>query len=736
MRTATLTVFAAVLALAAPAAAQCTGTAGTDFTEVTIRDINAIPQANIDQLNAAGATLTNDQIVSLIKSPLEGERVEFTAVILTDPLKSGLASANDGIPGRIHVFMRDTAAETEGNAGMGIQIVDGRGDGSIQTFFVGDEVTVCGEVTYFNNTLQMAPESINSNANPRSPGDPILDPIVITTDDIHDSFSVDGAERSQVDWDVFSDYNNQYVRLENAELIQGISGSRPNMLFSSAGEETTIRTYDTSVCYRNDRDASYFPANQEPACNQSDFVPPATGIVNVQGFLTLSGTFDAFTSSVPPGGAFALNPIEESDFEIAVAPPIITVETPGLATPAGVAIAATVIPGTEGNTVTGVTASYSTTSGTSGTVDLTNTSGDLYEGTITGVAAGDFVTYSITAVDNENNASTPTDEVSRLVVDGAVTSIFQVQATADGGAGGSGITTADAIPFDLDATVQSAFTSGGDFYVTIQDDASLAAFSGVWIYFDTTDPGLSVGDQITITEARVEENFNVTILTDLTFTTTGTGTPYGYKEVTTDLFSGPDGAATAEQHEGILLSFDDVRVAATNADAPSGPFGEFLIRSEGTDATLRVDDLSDGIVFAGNDPGAVYVAGSILDFVRGPLYFSFGNYKLAPTGPEDIGDATIAREGDLETGAARIVGAFPNPAGSAARVRFELATTADVSLRVFDTTGRQVLTLAEGARTAGSYDVSADVSGLAAGVYVLRLVADGDVATARMAVVR
>lgn len=737
MRHATLVLLAAALAVVTPEAiAQCTGTAGTDFQRVTIREINTIPQSNIDQLNAAGASLTGDQISALVQSPLSGERVEFQAVILTDPLKSGLASANDGIPGRIHVFMRDVAAATDGNAGMGIQIVDNRGDGTIQQFFVGDEVTVCGEVTYFNSTLQLAPESISSNSNPRSPGDPILDPIVVTTGDIHDTFVVNGETRSQVDWNVYGDFVNQYVRFANAELIQGLPGTRPNMLFSTTGEDATVRSYDTSVCYRNDRDASYFPANQEPACNQTDFVPPPTGIVNVQGFLTLAGTFDAFGSSIPPGGAFALSPFEATDFEIAVAPPIVVFDATPIPSPsAGALIRATVTPGTTGNTIASVVADYSA-DGTSGQVALTNTSGDVYEGTIPNLAAGTFVTYTVTATDNQGAAS-ESDPISRRVIDGPISSIFDIQATPEGGPGNSGVTTSAPVAFNLDAVVQTAYETGSRFQATIQDDPSLGVFSGIVMDFGSTDPGLSVGDQINISEARVTEfttagGSSLTQLVNVTFTVTGSGDPYPAKVVTTNLFNGPDGAATAEQHEGMLLKFEDATVTSTNPDGDRD-FGEFAFSSDGTEANdLRADDSSNDIPDGFN---ATLAVGQGIT-IQGYLTETFGNYKLIPISTDDIVLGPVSVGTGPGEARVEIQSAFPNPTAGAVRVRFALATPGEVSLRVYDATGREVATLAEGAFGADTHEVSGSLSGLASGVYVVRLQAGGESATARVAVIR
>ena len=735
MRTATLFLFGAVLAFAAPAAAQCTGAEGVDFTRVTLDEVNAISQDNIAALNAAGADLTIDDITANIQGEYVGETVEFTAVIMTNPLLSGLGSpSTTGAPNRYHVFVRDTAAETEGPEGMGAQLVDGNGisSGSITDFFVGDEVTVCGDVSFFGTAIQIDPVSITNNANPRVPGDPILDPVVITTGDIHDTYSVDGTDRSQIDWDIYSDYVNQYVRFETIELVQGVPATRPNMLFSTTGDDATIRSDDISVCFRNDRAASsYYPGGDVPSCvADGEFAPPATGIVNVQGFLALRSTFDAFNSTVPQGGAFAISPFEADDFDIAAAPPIISVERALLTTDG--TVRATVLPGTEGNTVSSVTLSY-TTPGGSGEVDLTNVDGDTYEGTIPGLVAGDFVTFSLTAVDNQNLSTPPTAAITSLVIDGPISEIFQVQVTPDGGAGSSTLITEEPVEFDLDAVVQTAYQAGSRYQATIQDDPALGPFSGVLMDFGSEDPGLSVGDQINISSARVSEFNSVTQLVDVTFTTTGSGDPYPAKEVTTDLFNGTDGEATGEQHEGMLLRFEDAVVTSTNPDEGSGDFGEWAFSSDGTaENELRADDASNAFAADFNSTLAV---GQMIT-IEGYLSYSFGNYKLIPTEASDVELGPISREGDLETSSVRIAGTYPNPAAGQARVAFELAVAGNVSLRLFDTMGREVAVMTEGARTAGPHTVTADLGGLASGVYVLRLDAAGEVATARIAVVR
>jgi hypothetical protein len=63
----------------------------------------------------------------------------------------------------------------------------------------------------------------------------------------------------------------------------------------------------------------------------------------------------------------------------------------------------------------------------------------------------------------------------------------------------------------------------------------------------------------------------------------------------------------------------------------------------------------------------------------------------------------------------------PNPFNSATVLSYELQAPSYVSLKVYDTAGRLVATLADGWRGAGEHQVTFDGSGLASGVYIYRL---------------
>ena len=82
-----------------------------------------------------------------------------------------------------------------------------------------------------------------------------------------------------------------------------------------------------------------------------------------------------------------------------------------------------------------------------------------------------------------------------------------------------------------------------------------------------------------------------------------------------------------------------------------------------------------------------------------------------------------------------LAGVFPNPAVGQATAAFSLAKAASVQLRMFDVLGREVLR-ADGAFGPGEQQIDLDTSALTPGLYVVRLDADGQAATARFTVAR
>ena len=71
----------------------------------------------------------------------------------------------------------------------------------------------------------------------------------------------------------------------------------------------------------------------------------------------------------------------------------------------------------------------------------------------------------------------------------------------------------------------------------------------------------------------------------------------------------------------------------------------------------------------------------------------------------------------------RLYEAFPNPFNPSTTIRFDLPTTSDVTLIVYDVLGKEVARLTEGRKLAGSYEVTFNAEHVASGVYFYRFTA-------------
>ena len=82
-----------------------------------------------------------------------------------------------------------------------------------------------------------------------------------------------------------------------------------------------------------------------------------------------------------------------------------------------------------------------------------------------------------------------------------------------------------------------------------------------------------------------------------------------------------------------------------------------------------------------------------------------------------------------------LLGTYPNPAQSRVTVRYAIPEPQDISVRLYDVLGRRVRTVIRGEQS-GRHKRQVDLSGLASGVYFLRLSAEGQMRTQKLTVVR
>lgn len=79
---------------------------------------------------------------------------------------------------------------------------------------------------------------------------------------------------------------------------------------------------------------------------------------------------------------------------------------------------------------------------------------------------------------------------------------------------------------------------------------------------------------------------------------------------------------------------------------------------------------------------------------------------------------------------------YPNPFNPATTIAFSLPEDSDVRLVIYDMLGRQVATLVDETKAAGSYDVNFDAGNLASGTYLYRLQAGDNLKTRTMTLVK
>lgn len=82
---------------------------------------------------------------------------------------------------------------------------------------------------------------------------------------------------------------------------------------------------------------------------------------------------------------------------------------------------------------------------------------------------------------------------------------------------------------------------------------------------------------------------------------------------------------------------------------------------------------------------------------------------------------------------------YPNPFNPVTNIKFTLKKDANVSLKVYDTSGKMVQTLMDGHKNAGQYSVSFDVSGrtnLSSGIYFYKLKTDSFEDTKKMTLIK
>ncbi|MFC2085892.1 T9SS type A sorting domain-containing protein [Bacteroidota bacterium] len=716
-------------------------TGGVGGQAITLDMLNRIPQADLDSLADLGADMESAQFQYLVlPQDFLGETVSFTAVIASDPYTSGRATwvSAENRPGRIHIFVVDTTANSAGSDGMWMQVVDGDflNTGSLD-LVIGDVVDIVGTVANFNQTLQITPLSYQVVGTMSDFGlsESILDPIEVTSAEVN--IAVEGGIQGAVK--MWSKIGNAYIKISNATVQSRTidNTGRPDFDVSTDGGVTVVDMSDSSLRYRNDQ--GIYSDDYNKRDRNDPFVPPPPGsVVNLSGYAVAQGD-DPYGRSVPRFSIINIMPWEDSDLEVLESPPqpsaiVGPSEVPGAG---AVAISIDVV-ADPARTITGVVLKWAVApvDSAAGMVDMTNTAGDTWAGEIPEVEDGTIVRYWAVATDNTGASSDSNVGEYRALVDG-VNEIADIQFTFSGGPDDSplaGFTT----PMNISGTVSSNPSVSG--ILAIQDDASNAPWSGIVVDYDEAAAalGLAQGDSIHVTAGTVKEirgdiRFDrdgeltgiVAATIEKISSASGKSAFTGYKDVDAAFLLSED---AQEAHESMMLNFPSVTVT-NNLNG----FGEWLFAFDGDSVDVVADDASSSIDNPDSEP--LFESGEGLSFLRGLWSESFGTYRLLPESAEDIGERTPSANEvvDLEIPDAYTLDQnYPNPFNPSTSINYALKSASHVKLQVFDVTGRLIETLVDDQLSAGSYRVSFEAGNLSSGVYLYRMQAGETVITNRM----
>jgi len=473
----------------------------------------------------------------------------------------------------------------------GIVVYAPASDWSPVTLALGDEVQVTGEIDEFNGLFEIVPSG-ESDITILSTGNETPDAQAVTVA----TLLANGE-----------DYESEIISIDNVSISSGTwpgEGSSVNLTITDDNEVSEI-----TMRIDSDTDIDGQAEPQDPF--------NVTGVIgqynDYQVLPRYYTDFSAVGAIVPTISDVATDPESPTDAD-------------------DVTVSATI---TDDGTVSGSILTYDAGSGDTD-VTMTNSSGDVYEGTVPAQATGTSVSYTITATDNDGNSSTADGSYTVLPSAGAVTSIYDIQYTSDA----SGDSPLDGQEVTISGIVTAEFWgSSSERYFNVQDDNG--PWSGIvcfeydgWDGFDfTTSTGtvnsVAEGDSVTVT-GTVEEYYcstcdeGLTEITDVSSVVIHGPAENTFEPIEVDPGWIMTGGTDAEAYESVLVVVVDVEV-----DEDDLGYGEYSV-SDGLNS-VRVDDKWDHYYFPEN--------GAQLAQVVGVLDYSYGNFKIQPRLARDVVEA-------------------------------------------------------------------------------------------------
>ena len=285
----------------------------------------------------------------------------------------------------------------------------------------------------------------------------------------------------------------------------------------------------------------------------------------------------------------------------------------------------------------------------------------------------------------------------------------------------TGIITADTAHIALTA-LNTGWTSA--WYM----QSSNQPWSGIWL--TTTDTAaqramcaLRNGDSVSVT-GTVQEQFDVTRLGNITAVAKlSSGNPEPAPVVaTTGSINVPNGTPSAEQYEGMLVTFVNPVVSDTfptfsdpTEYSVNDGSGAVVVQQGGRNSFSNV---SADAVFG----KSIVTLGENLNSLTGIVYYSFNQYKFVPRTNADFGIPTgVKTAARVIPTAYALMQNYPNPFNPTTIIAYDLPATTRVTLKIYNILGQQVATLVNDTQNAGRYTAQFDARSIASGVYFYHL---------------
>lgn len=598
--------------------------------------IDSLQFVSMDKLTLPPIKDTPDYVFPTLKNPTYRDTVRFDGIVVFNPASYGLSTSR-----KASFLQRKGGGPWSGiqvmcePAGSGLTLAQLRTESQFyQNFIPGFPVRVTGRLTGFLTETQV--NLIRNNANWTNSVEQLSltpDTLVYTTITV-DTLMTGIPNSNHVQQKSTGEkWESVLVELKDVTVYsRSVSGSRWNWaVIDDKGNVLEIR--DISGYFGNTDNEDTIPKIA------NTFAPPLIGtrLAYIRGVVT-EATLSGFQR-------YMLAPLYPSDIgpSTYTSPNVASVtRTPTIATPTdSVFISAQTLKGSA--RITGAklyyTVGYNSTvfDSINMTQNVLPNDTNIWFAKLPTFTSGSVVKYWVKLTDQNNFTRDFPDNFGTnsafLVSNTAtITSIPQLQFSV--APNGATIWNGDSLDgIDIKAIVTgTGFAAGTQNLITLQQGTGTN--SAIFVQrsnLDGTDTW-AVGDSVRITNARVRETFNITTLNNITATKLGIGTvPAAETTLSIDSFS-LNNIGYARQWEGVLMRFDSVQVFNTNPDAPSN-FNEFSFAKDTLSPRgLRVDDMSILIRLAVSK----LRKGLPMSFIQGPMFFSFGNFKLIPRNLADM----------------------------------------------------------------------------------------------------